>query len=143
MKILIMGLPGSGKTWFAQRLSGYLNAAWFNADAVRKMCNDWDFSETGRIRQSERMFHYATFESIRGRTVVSDFVCPTRKTRSIFDADLVIWMDTVNKSRYEDTNKIVEPLSIDESPKIIIKDHKRDHEIKQIADMIKRDNNIV
>ena len=56
MKILICGLPGSGKTWLAERLVGNLdNCAWFNADIVRKKENDWDFSPEGRSRQANRM----------------------------------------------------------------------------------------
>ena len=52
MKILVMGLPGSGKTYLAKRMQPILNAAWYNADIVREMANDWDFSPEGRIRQN-------------------------------------------------------------------------------------------
>lgn len=134
-----MGLPGSGKTWFAQRLSSYLDAAWFNADAVRKMANDWDFSEVGRRRQASRMFHYATFEATRGRVAICDFICPTHQTRKTFGADIIIWLNTVDKSRYEDTNRIFEPVTAKEGPKIEIKERLLDHQIKDIAEMIKRD----
>ncbi|GIS41435.1 MAG: hypothetical protein Ct9H90mP13_12810 [Pseudomonadota bacterium] len=44
-KILIRGLPGSGKTYLAERLVPILNAAWYNADKLREMANDWDFSD--------------------------------------------------------------------------------------------------
>ena len=59
-RILIMGLPGSGKTYLAQHLNDHLQSekkkvGWLNADDVRKKYNDWDFSEAGRIRQSMRM----------------------------------------------------------------------------------------
>ena len=46
-----MGLPGSGKTYLSERLVPLIDAAWYNADVVRKMANDWDFSEDGRNRQ--------------------------------------------------------------------------------------------
>ena len=62
MKILIMGLPGSGKTYLTERLVPLLGSAWFNADKIREMANDWDFSEEGRIRQSNRMKTFADFE---------------------------------------------------------------------------------
>ena len=108
MKILIMGLPGSGKTTLAQMMAPRLNAVWLNADEVRKEANDWDFSEDGRRRQSLRMRSLAEGAVGDNRTVVADFVCPTEKTREHFGADYVIWMDTIKEGRFEDTNKMFE-----------------------------------
>ena len=114
MKILVMGLPGSGKTYLTERLVPMLNAAWYNADKVREMSNDWDFSPLGRKRQSNRMRTFADFEKSNGRLVVCDFVCPTSETRKNFDADIIIWMDTIQSGRFEDTNKIFEkPTKVD------------------------------
>ena len=101
-----MGLPGSGKTYLTERLVPLLGAAWYNADKVRGMANDWDFSGEGRQRQSRRMKTFADFEKANGRFVVCDFVCPTKETRENFDADFVIWMDTIKEGRFEDTNKL-------------------------------------
>jgi adenylylsulfate kinase len=114
MKILIMGLPGSGKTWLADWMQNELECSWYNADYVRKMANDWDFSEEGRMRQADRMKTLADFEKSHGRTVICDFVCPTKQTRTHFNADIVIWMDTIEKGRYADTNAIFEPPTEDE-----------------------------
>ena len=108
MKILIMGLPGSGKTYLAERLQPLINAAWYNADKVREMANDWDFSPDGRVRQSMRMKNLADFEKENKRIVICDFVCPTKETRDNFDPDVVVWMDTIKEGRYEDTNKMFE-----------------------------------
>jgi len=108
MKILIMGLPGSGKTTLAQMMAQRLNAVWLNADEVRKEANDWDFSEDGRRRQSLRMRSLAEGAVGNNRTVIADFVCPTKKTREHFGADYVIWMDTIKEGRFEDTNKMFE-----------------------------------
>jgi len=108
MKILVMGLPGSGKTTLAQMIVQRLNAVWLNADEVRKEANDWDFSEDGRRRQSLRMRSLAETSIGANRTVVADFVCPTKKTRENFGADYVIWMDTIKEGRFEDTNKMFE-----------------------------------
>ena len=114
MKILIMGLPGSGKTYLAERLQPLLNAAWYNADKVREMANDWDFSPKGRVRQSLRMRNLADFEKEHNRTVLCDFVCPTKETQNIFHPDIIIWMNTIKKGRYEDTNKMFEnPTNVD------------------------------
>ena len=134
MKILIMGLPGSGKTHLAKRLQIHLNCAWYNADKIREMANDWDFSDVGRRRQSERMNTIASFEAVRGRTVICDFVCPTAETRKEFDADITIWMNTIEAGRYEDTNKIFEePTDFD----YIIESFQSDEWILDLAKRIK------
>jgi len=104
-----MGLPGSGKTFLAESLQKEMECAWFNADKIRLYANDWEFSESARLRQARRMRSLADFEKGEGRTVICDFVCPTELTRHIFDADYTIWMDTIDKGRYPDTNKIFEP----------------------------------
>jgi adenylylsulfate kinase len=108
MKILVMGLPGSGKTWLSERLQKHLECAWYNADKVREMANDWNFSPEGRVRQANRMRNIADYEKSHGRKVICDFVCPTQQTRNQFDADITIWMDTIEKGRFEDTNKMFE-----------------------------------
>lgn len=109
-----MGLPGSGKTYLTKRIQPLLEAAWYNADKVREMANDWDFSDEGRIRQSNRMRAFADFEKNNGRMVICDFVCPTKETRRCFDADITIWMDTIDSGRFEDTNKIfTKPKRVD------------------------------
>ncbi len=108
MKILICGLPGSGKTTLAKRLVEMFNAVWLNADEVRKEADDWDFSEEGRKRQSLRMWTLAEEAVDANRTVVADFICPTEKTREQFHADYTVWMDTIKEGRFEDTNKMFE-----------------------------------
>ena len=108
MKILVMGLPGSGKTYLAERMQPILKAAWYNADIVREMANDWDFSPEGRIRQSLRMKNLADFEKNQGRIVICDFVCPTHETKENFNPDITVWMNTITSGRYEDTNKMFE-----------------------------------
>ena len=103
-----MGLPGSGKTALAQELVSKLDAFWFNADEVRTIYSDWDFSEEGRLRQAYRMRSLADSEIVKDKMVICDFVAPTKQIRDIFDADFTVWVDTIDISRYEDTNKIFE-----------------------------------
>jgi hypothetical protein len=127
-KILIMGLPGSGKTYFAERLQRYIEhystmfkasetlegsraaVKWINADDVRKKYNDWDFSHEGRIRQSNRMRELA--DSFFNDFVIADFVAPLPEMRHNFKADWVIWIDTIEKGRFEDTNKLFVPPDV-------------------------------
>lgn len=113
MKILITGLPGSGKSTLAKKLVENLEylgkpAEWFNADELREKFNDWDFSEDGRKRQTERMRKIAEEANTMGKIAVCDFVCPTNKLRQLFGADIVVWMDTIISSRYQDTNDLFE-----------------------------------
>jgi adenylylsulfate kinase len=107
MKILIMGLPNSGKTTLSNELAKILlNCEWFNADEVRKQYNDWDFSDQGRIRQCDRMKRLA--EDSKADYVICDFVAPTNEIRKYFRADLMVFMDTVDRCEYENTNTIFE-----------------------------------
>ena len=104
--ILIMGLPGSGKTTLANELAPMLNAKRLNADEVRKEVNDWDFSIEGRQRQAKRMAEFAVNLKKEGNHVVVDFICPTPEARNLFPADYIIWVDTIKEGRFEDTNKM-------------------------------------
>ena len=83
-----------------------LNAKRLNADEVRKKANDWDFSEEGRKRHAKRMADFAVKLKNDGNYVVADFICPTPEARSLFPADFVIWVDTIKKGRFDDTNKM-------------------------------------
>ena len=104
--ILIMGLPGSGKTTLASELVPLLKAKWINADEVRKEANDWDFSAEGRTRQAKRMWTKAQEYKNQGNHVVADFICPTPAARALFPADFIVWVDTIKEGRFDDTNKM-------------------------------------
>jgi DNA polymerase III delta prime subunit len=131
-RILIMGLPGSGKTYLAEALKKYLEqhgetknpasaemlpitefnatVTWFNADDVRRKYNDWDFSKEGRIRQSLRMLEFALGSNTD--YVICDFVAPIPEMRNNFKADWTIWMDTIEEGRFDDTNKMFVPPEV-------------------------------
>ena len=104
--ILIMGLPGAGKTTLANELAKLIECKRLNADEVRKAANDWDFSEEGRKRQAKRMSDEAFKIKKEGNNVIADFICPTPEARELFPADYIVWVDTIKKGRFEDTNQM-------------------------------------
>ncbi len=104
--ILIMGLPGAGKTTLANELASLIKCRRLNADEVRKAANDWDFSEEGRKKQAKRMSDYAIKLKKEGNNVIADFICPTPEARKLFPADYIIWVDTIKEGRFEDTNQM-------------------------------------
>jgi len=135
-KILIMGLPGAGKTYLATALKKYIeenssirnmpmyraanmeiapvtyqcSVDWFNADEIRKRFNDWDFSREGRIRQSLRMAEFAL--KCTSDFVICDFVAPLVEMRNNFKADWTVWVDTIDQGRFDDTNKAFIPPEV-------------------------------
>ena len=102
-----MGLPGSGKTFIAKRISKILKAEWLNADKIRGKYNDWDFSHDGIIRQVNRM-KILSLKS-KKKYVVADFVSPLHEQIKIFRPDKIIWMDTIKKGRFHSMNKLFKP----------------------------------
>jgi hypothetical protein len=147
-----MGLPGSGKTTLAEKISQKLNennikSSWHNGDKVRSIFEDWDFSIEGRIRQTERMAKLATEDSESGLVAICDYVCPTESLRNKFESgrpsDLIIWMDTIETGRFEDTNKMFEtPTRYDYRITEFNSDHWADVIVNKIVsgDITKFDN---
>jgi hypothetical protein len=112
-KVLVMGLPGAGKTTLATLLATRLNAVHFNADEVRtNVHKDLGFSVEDRIEQARRMGWLCDRVVAAGCFAVADFICPTPETRRAFggnDEYFLVWVDRIRESRYADTNRIFVP----------------------------------
>jgi adenylylsulfate kinase len=106
MKILIFGLPGSGKSTLAKPFAELVGGVHINADVVRTSYDDWDFSLSGRIRQSVRMKHLADGVVMAGKIAVADFIAPTEEIRKNFNPNFTVWMDTIEQGRFKDTNNM-------------------------------------
>jgi adenylylsulfate kinase len=110
MKILVMGLPGAGKTTLATQLAMNLGAVHFNADEVRREINkDLGFSVGDRVEQARRMGVLCDIASRHGSHVVADFVCPTPECREAFGDCFLVWVDRIQEGRFKDTNKLFVP----------------------------------
>lgn len=108
-KILIMGLPGAGKT----TLAPMLRATVFNADEVRATTSrDLGFSLEDRIEHARRMGHFCDDVVLAGGTAIADFVCPTPETRRAFGSAFTVWVDRIQKGRFEDTNRLFVPPEV-------------------------------
>jgi adenylylsulfate kinase-like enzyme len=134
VKILVMGLPGAGKTELSTQLAIVLKAVHFNADAVRANLNkDLGFSIEDRIEQARRMGFLCDTVHAAGYIVIADFVCPTEETRNAFGDAYIIWVNRIDSGRFSDTNLLFQPptnsnimippgLSIDQEISMIIDD---------------------
>ena len=108
MKVLIFGLPGTGKTTLAKPFAELISGVHLNADDIRKRYDDWDFSPSGRLRQAQRMRHLSDGVVMAGKVAVADFVCPTERARQEFNPNFTVWLDTIKEGRFEDTNAMFE-----------------------------------
>ena len=131
-KILVCGLPGSGKTTFSEKfISLYPQYAWYNADVIRKKFNDWDFSKEGRERQAMRMRSLAQEHDL----CIVDLVAPTEEIRKKYFYDFrIVWMNTISEGRFEDTNKVFEPP---QSADLIIANFNYENILKNFAKIAK------
>jgi adenylylsulfate kinase-like enzyme len=111
--VLIMGLSGNGKTTFYNNIKLLLkDHLYLNADEIRKIYDDWDFSISGRIRQAQRMKSLS--EKTDKALIIIDMICPLKEMRSILKPDVIFFINRKDSSKYPDTDSIFEKPSKDE-----------------------------
>lgn len=103
-KILICGLPGSGKTTLGQYLSRAIGAVHWDGDEVRKITNNQDFSLDGRLAQARAMRDVCNVTVRSNVHAVASFIAPTPTIRDIFWADFTVYLDRAVACPYRDTN---------------------------------------
>jgi hypothetical protein len=137
-KILVMGLPGAGKTTLARELAPLLNAVIFNADEVREHINsELGFSIDDRITHARRMGWMCDRVVEAGGVAIADFICPTRDTRAAFGDSFVVWVDRIKEGRFADTNSLFQPP--EEVDYRVTADHGPRYWAEQIARKIQPD----
>ena len=109
-KILICGLSGSGKTFLAEELAPRIDAIRLNNDDIRDGPHaEIGWAEEARIEHAHKVGQWANMIVCQGHHVIVDMICPTEETRAAFDADFTIYVDTVSKSQYADTDALFVP----------------------------------
>ena len=112
-KVLVMGLPGAGKTTLSKLISARLNAVHFNADAVRANINkDLGFAEPDRIEHARRMGWLCDQVVMTGGYAIADFICPTPTARDAFaegGKPFIIFVDRIKAGCFDDTNRMFVP----------------------------------
>ena len=141
MRILVFGLPGSGKTTFADALRDEVvsitigDVIRINADHVRRVFDDWDFTPEGRTRQAQRMHDLSIWEEQAVDCVITDFVAPTPELRAMYKADFAIWMNTIDAGRFADTNKAWQ-APVPEEYQAVVTEFNASEEAKRIAHIL-------
>ena len=111
-KILVMGLPGSGKTTLSIELAKIIKAVHFNADEIRGEINkNLGFSLEDRIEHARRMGKLCDIVARSGNYAIADFVCPIPETREAFGINnsFVVFVNRKPCRDFLDTTKIFIP----------------------------------
>lgn len=107
MKILIFGVPESGKTTLAEPLSEKINGVYINEHQIRNEYINYNYTLEG-IRKNTEMLRCLADGVVRaGKVAVIDCVAALPEIRMFIDADYAVWMDTIKTNmKSDDSNTI-------------------------------------
>ncbi len=113
-KILICGLSGSGKTTLAKALAPKIDAVHLNNDVIRSGPHrGYGFSIKDRLDHAIKVGQWSDMITKQGHHVIIDMICPTEEMRRAIWPDFTIHMDTIEKSRFADTDRLFEAPKAD------------------------------
>lgn len=92
IRILIMGLPGSGKTRLAKRVAKLLpRSVVLHSTQERVRAKDVDRGPDGQNRHAYRMLELCRQQE--AEYVIIDMGCPLPEQREILNPDIVVWLN--------------------------------------------------
>ena len=118
MKVVVFGLPGSGRSTLARELGRALDAVVLDEDKLFETLNsDLDRSPQGYVESARRIGWVASAVLDSGVNCVCDLLLPTKQSRDSFRIStrevFAIWMDTIDSSKDANANAmwdILEPV---------------------------------
>ena len=115
MKVVVFGLPGSGRSTLARELGRALDAVVLDEDRLFETLNsDLDRSPQGYTESARRIGWAASAVLDSGVNCVCDMMLPTQTSRDSFRISkrevYAIWMDTIDSSKDANANAMWESL---------------------------------
>jgi len=84
--VLVAGLPGSGKSYFARHLAQELSARYISSDQTRKsMGLSGHYDEKSKQKVYDRLYHLADEALKEGRSVIVDATFHRKERRKAFE----------------------------------------------------------
>ncbi len=91
MVVIVMGLPGSGKSYFAEKLAGKMEAEYISSDRVREeLFEKRTYSKAEKTRVYEEMLKRTELAISHNKPVVLDATFYEEETRDMFLKNLGI-----------------------------------------------------
>jgi hypothetical protein len=132
IRVLIMGLPGSGKAKLAKKLNKLLpNSSVIHSSEERVKAKDVDYSTDGHLRHVYRMLEIC--RNAKTENVIIDMSCPLPEMREILNPDIIIWLTNEENCDTVESKDLFEPPAFYDM-KI---NNVKKHQVEEMLDRIK------